>query len=79
MPEIDADAFDRRAVRGGNNLKGKRKRRTSPPFGDVDAHELRIEIERTLHRLWGEDAHLGAGECRGDGLPGSRARASASG
>ena len=79
MPEIDANAFDRRTVGGGNNLKGKRKRRAFAPFGDVGAHELRIEIERALHRLRREDAHLGAGERRGDGLAGSRARASASG
>jgi hypothetical protein len=79
VPEVDANAFDRRTVGGGNNLKGKRKRHAFAPFGDVGAHELSIEIERALHRLRREDAHLGAGECRDDGLARSHARTSASG
>ena len=74
VPEIDADAFDRRAVRGGNHLKRKRKRRAFVPFGDIGAHELGIKIERPLHRLRREDAHLGAGKCRGEALLGSGAR-----
>ena len=77
VPEIDAGAFQPCAIFDGSNLQGKCKRRASPLLGNVGAHELRVEIERTLHSLRREDAQLGAREHGGKAL--LRRKASACG
>src|SRR5262245_55188413 len=68
VPEIDAGAFQPCAIFDGSDPQGERKRRTAPSFGNVGAHELRVEIERTFRGLRREDAYLGAGERGGKAL-----------
>src|SRR5262245_27056198 len=68
VPRIDAGAFEPCAIFDGSDLQGECKPRTAPSFGNVGAHELRVEIERTFHGLRREDAYLGAGERGGEAL-----------
>ena len=49
MPDLDAGAFERRAILRLYYLERERKRRAPPSFGDFGAHELRVEIERPLN------------------------------
>src|SRR6478736_6277280 len=68
VPEIDAGTFQPCAIFDGSNLQGKCKRRASPRLGNVGAHEIRVEIEWTLHGLRREDAHVRAWERGGEAL-----------
>jgi len=64
MPYVDAGLFEPRTVLGVDHLKGERKRRAMLPFGNVGAHKLRVEVERTFGRL---------GVCTQTSAPGSAA------
>ena len=60
MPDLDAGAFERRAILRLYHLERERKRRAPLSFGDFGAHELRVEIERPLYGFGREKAHLRA-------------------
>ena len=71
MPDVDARAGLRPAG-GVHDLHAHGDRHARASFGDVGAHEPRIEVERPLHDLRREDAHVGVGQegsgVRGGGL-----------
>jgi hypothetical protein len=68
MPYVDAGLFEPRTVLGVDHLKGERKRRAMLPFGNVGAHKLRVEVERTFGRLRRLHADLGTWQRSSDAL-----------
>lgn len=67
MPDVDPGVFERRAARV-DHLQGELERDARLAFGDVGAHQRRVEVVRALGGLGGDQADIGSYEADRGGL-----------